>query len=146
MFSRVSISFAMTTQDFFDKGEKFPQTTIPCVLITLLLALCLFPWSIKKLRGSGKAKQLPGPRGLPLVGYLPFLSRNIHKTFMELTKIYGPIYKLPLGQRQCVIISSPNLAKEVVRDQDTIFANRNPTIAALAFSFGERILLSRLMG
>ncbi|XWS49804.1 hypothetical protein CRYUN_Cryun12cG0034300 [Craigia yunnanensis] len=125
----------MTTQNFFDKGEKFPQIILP-VIVTLLLLGYLLPWSIKKLRKSGNAKQLPGPRGLPLVGYLPFLGRNTHKTFMELAKIYGPIYKLSLGQRQCVIISSPNLAKEVVRDQDTTFANRNPTIAALAFSFG----------
>ncbi|OMO80885.1 Cytochrome P450 [Corchorus olitorius] len=53
-----------------------------------------------------------------------------------MAKIYGPIYKLSLGQRQCVIISSPHLAKEVVRDYDVTFANRNPNIAALAFSFG----------
>lgn len=55
---------------------------------------------------------------------------------MELAKIYGPIYKLSIGQKLCVIISSPSLVKEVVRDQDITFANRNPTIAALAFSFG----------
>ncbi|XP_022737194.1 cytochrome P450 84A4-like [Durio zibethinus] len=86
---------------------------------------------------SGKVKQLPGPRGLPLVVYLLILGRNTHRTLMELAKIYGhPIYKLSLGQRQCVIISSPYLAKEVVHDQDIVFANRNPTIAALAFSFG----------
>ncbi|GMI95589.1 cytochrome P450, family 706, subfamily A, polypeptide 6 [Hibiscus trionum] len=95
------------------------------------LLLLLF----KKLR-SAKVKLPPGPYGVPLVGYLPFLGRNIHQTFMELANIYGPIYKLSIGQKLFVLISSPALAKEVVRDQDITFANRNPTIAALAFSFG----------
>ncbi|XVF41192.1 hypothetical protein PTKIN_Ptkin01aG0260400 [Pterospermum kingtungense] len=64
------------------------------------------------------------------------ISHFLAETFMRLAKIYGPIYKLSIGQKLCVIISSPSLAKEVVRDQDITFANRNPTIAALALSFG----------
>ncbi|TYH07059.1 hypothetical protein ES288_A08G202500v1 [Gossypium darwinii] len=97
--------------------------------------MSLLSLSFKKLR-STKVKLPPGPYGLPLVGYLPFLGRNIHQTFMELANIYGPIYKLSIGQKLFVLISSPTLAKEVVHDHDISFANRNPTIAALAFSFG----------
>ncbi|KAL4324786.1 hypothetical protein GQ457_11G010300 [Hibiscus cannabinus] len=82
-----------------------------------------------KLR-SAKVNSPPGPYGVPLVGYLPFLRRNIHQTFMELANIYGPIFKLSIGQKLFVLISSPALAKEVLRDQDITFANRNPPIAA----------------
>ena len=70
--------------------------------------------------------------GLPAIPWANYL----HQMFMELAHVYGPIYKLSIGRRLCVIISSPSLAKEVVRDQDIIFANRNPSIASLAFSFG----------
>lgn len=78
------------------------------------------------------------PLGLPIVGYLPFLGSNLHQLFMELSHIYGPIYKLSIGRKLCVVISSPTLAKEVVRDQDVIFANRNSTMAASTFSFGRK--------
>ncbi|MBA0636856.1 hypothetical protein Godav_005321 [Gossypium davidsonii] len=108
--------------------------TLYTVLIAVV-AMSLLSLSFKKLR-STKVKLPPGPYGLPLVGYLPFLGRNIHQTFMELANIYGPIYKLSIGQKLFVLISCPTLAKEVVRDHDITFANRNPTIAALAFSFG----------
>ncbi|KAL0312785.1 UNVERIFIED_CONTAM: Labd-13Z-ene-9,15,16-triol synthase, chloroplastic [Sesamum radiatum] len=73
----------------------------------------------------------PGPRGLPILGYLPFLDRNLHLQFTILARKYGPIYKLWLGSKLCIVISSPSLIKQVVRDQDTVFANRDPTIAAL---------------
>ncbi|KAK8531677.1 hypothetical protein V6N12_053141 [Hibiscus sabdariffa] len=77
---------------------------------------------------SAKDNTPPGPYGVPLVGYLPFLRRNIHQTFMELANIYGSVYKLSIGQKSFVLISSPALAKEVVCDQDITLANCNPTI------------------
>ncbi|KAM3687088.1 hypothetical protein ACJW31_10G050200 [Castanea mollissima] len=67
----------------------------------------------------------PGPRGLPIIG-----------KFEELAGVYGSIYKVWLGQKLCVVVNSPSLLKEVVRDQDTIFCNRDPPIAALAATFG----------
>ncbi|GFZ01920.1 cytochrome P450, family 706, subfamily A, polypeptide 5 [Actinidia rufa] len=78
----------------------------------------------------------PGPRGLPIVGYLPFLRTNLHEQFTELVHQYGPIYQLWLGQKRCVVLSSPSLTKEVVRDQDMVFSNRDMHIAALVFTNG----------
>ncbi|MCD7459660.1 hypothetical protein HAX54_041577 [Datura stramonium] len=78
----------------------------------------------------------PGPRGLPIVGFLPFLRPNLHHQLTELSQQYGPIYKLWLGSKLCVVLNSPSLAKEVVRDQDTVFANRDPPIAGLVATYG----------
>ena len=78
----------------------------------------------------------PGPRGLPIIGYLPFLGTELHRKFEELAGVYGPIYKVWIGQKLCVVVNSPSLVKEVVRDQGTIFCNRDPPIAALAATFG----------
>ncbi|GAA0184032.1 hypothetical protein LIER_31346 [Lithospermum erythrorhizon] len=72
----------------------------------------------------------PGPRGLPILGYLPFLSsNNLHHDFTKLATKFGPIYRLWLGSKLCVVISSPALAKEVVRDHDKVMANRDVPIA-----------------
>ncbi|XP_073047837.1 labd-13Z-ene-9,15,16-triol synthase, chloroplastic-like [Primulina eburnea] len=84
----------------------------------------------------------PGPQGFPIIGYLPFLQLNLHKQFTELAKKYGPVYKLWLGTKLCVVISSPSLIKEVVRDQDTIFANRDPPVAAIVLTGGVDIVWS----
>ncbi|KAH9777434.1 cytochrome P450 family 706 subfamily A polypeptide 4 [Citrus sinensis] len=85
--------------------------------------------------GKGNSQLPPGPRGLPLVVYLPFLGRNLHRIVMDLAIVYGPIYKLWIGSKLYIIISSPTLVKEVVRDHDRKFANRNPTITASTLTY-----------
>ncbi|KAL0296166.1 UNVERIFIED_CONTAM: Flavonoid 3'-monooxygenase [Sesamum radiatum] len=77
----------------------------------------------------------PGPRGLPILGYLPFLGNNLLHKFGDLADQYGPIYKFYLGNQLCVVINSPSLVKEVVRDQDSIFGNRDSNIATLAATY-----------
>ncbi|XP_027774892.1 cytochrome P450 71D7-like [Solanum pennellii] len=78
----------------------------------------------------------PGPRGLPIVGFLPFLPTNLHHQLTKLSQQYGPIYKFWLGSKLCVVLNAPSLAKEVVRDQDSVFANRDPPIAGLVGTYG----------
>jgi cytochrome P450 len=95
-----------------------------------------FLWNNIKPKKAVAAPFPPGPRGLPLVGYLPFLGNDLHKKFTELAGVYGPIYKLRLGNKLCIVVSSPPLAKEIVRDKDTIFADRDPPISARVFTYG----------
>ncbi|XP_056160610.1 cytochrome P450 71AU50-like [Syzygium oleosum] len=103
----------------------------------MLTLSCLF-WLQRLLAifQKGKSRLPPGPRGLPVVGYLPFLGHNLHKFFMELAQEYGPICKLSIGTKLYVIVSSPILVKEILRDHDIVFANRNPSKASLVFSYG----------
>ncbi|KAL0310318.1 UNVERIFIED_CONTAM: cytochrome [Sesamum calycinum] len=101
------------------------------------LVICII-WCIKtSLNPARRTPSLPpGPRGLPILGYLPFLGNNLHHRYADLAQRYGPIYKLYLGNKLCVVINSPSLVKEVVRDQDSIFADRDANIAALAATYG----------
>ncbi|XP_004300638.1 PREDICTED: geraniol 8-hydroxylase-like [Fragaria vesca subsp. vesca] len=95
----------------------------------------LWTWN-KHLRNPKQAPLPPGPHGVPLLGYLPFLGTNLHHQFTDLSRVYGPIYKLQLGTKLGIVVSSPSLVKEVVRDQDTIFAYRDLTVAARILSYG----------
>ncbi|KAG2690938.1 hypothetical protein I3760_09G213900 [Carya illinoinensis] len=92
------------------------------------------------IKKQGKATVLaplpPGPRGLPIVGYLPFVGTKLHTKFEQLCGIYGPIYKVWLANKLCIVISSPSLAKEVVCDHDAIFSNRHANIVAHTVTFG----------
>ncbi|KAL7111417.1 hypothetical protein ACP275_05G086000 [Erythranthe tilingii] len=102
---------------------------------SISIALMSIFWYIKSL--IGKAPPLPpGPKGLPVLGYLPFLGKNLINEFTYLGNKYGPIFKLYLGNKLCVVISSPSLVKEVLHDQDAVFAHPDTPIAALVMSYG----------
>ncbi|XP_077242986.1 geraniol 8-hydroxylase-like [Tasmannia lanceolata] len=111
------------------------QKTETILIVSLaLFAILWYTWTAKK-SSKGKFPLPPGPRGLPLVGYLPFLTSDLHHDFGKLAKTYGPIMKLRLGSKLCIVVSSPEFAKEVMRDQDPTFANRDVPVAALAMNY-----------
>ncbi|GAV79641.1 p450 domain-containing protein [Cephalotus follicularis] len=115
-------------------NKKEMSREIITILVTVFASiwfLCIF----RKLR-KDNVQLPPGPRGLPIVGYLPFLGNNLHHEFTKLAQIYGPIYKLWLGNKLCVVINSSSLMKEVVRDQDKIFGNRDTPVATLISTYG----------
>ncbi|KAG2693736.1 hypothetical protein I3760_08G110100 [Carya illinoinensis] len=107
----------------YASDERFSSSTLT-VSIGIFEVLWLL-WVIKKQR-----------KAVPIVGYLPFIATELHTKFEQLGGIYGPIYKIWLANKLCIVISSPSLVKEVVRDHDAIFANRDATKAALAITSG----------
>ncbi|KAF7138491.1 hypothetical protein RHSIM_Rhsim07G0102200 [Rhododendron simsii] len=117
-------------------NEKDELARAVLTVSIMLLSILFYLWTFLKSKNQNSAPLPPGPCGLPIVGYLPFLSTNLHHQFAKLAKQYGPIYKLRFGKKLCVVLSSPSLAKEVVRDLDTVFADRDPHIAALAATNG----------
>ncbi|GFQ73967.1 cytochrome P450 2J2 [Trichonephila clavata] len=65
---------------------------------------------IKRLRSNFP----PGPIGLPIVGYLPFLSQNTHLDFIELGKKYGDIFSVRLGSQKVVILHGAEIIREAL--------------------------------
>ncbi|KAG5592995.1 hypothetical protein H5410_043509 [Solanum commersonii] len=78
----------------------------------------------------------PGPKAFPLIGNLHTLDPELHTYFASLSQTYGPICRLWLGKKLGIIITSPALAREVLKDKDTIFANRDVPAAGSEFSYG----------
>ncbi|KAH9609061.1 hypothetical protein KSS87_021821 [Heliosperma pusillum] len=116
-------------------GVKVKDQRFVLVAFTFLLTLCFFILFDKK-QTRRKYPSLPGPRGLPLIGYLPFLGSDLRWTFKDLAIIYGPIFKVRLGTTNCIVITSPSHAKDILKDQDAIFANRTPSVAGKLATFG----------
>ncbi|KAL0302552.1 UNVERIFIED_CONTAM: Flavonoid 3'-monooxygenase [Sesamum angustifolium] len=114
-------------------SDSLPLSAPLLILISLPIFWCLFMLFTKY--GNKTAPTPPGPRGLPIVGFLPFVRPDMHIQFTELARQYGPIYKLRLGTKLCTVISSQSLIKEIVRDNDTIFANRDCTVAGRIGSY-----------
>jgi hypothetical protein len=63
----------------------------------------------------------PGPTPLPFIGNLHQLGKKPHKSLAKLDEIHGPITSLKLGQITTIVISSPNMAKEILQTHDHIF-------------------------
>ena len=59
----------------------------------------------------------PGPRGFPLVGYLPFLGKTPERTVDKLSKKYGKIMSVRMGFEDAVFLNdfdSINKVSELV--------------------------------
>ena len=78
----------------------------------------------------------PGPPGVPLLGNLPFLDPELHTYFRDLGQKYGPIVKLQLGNKVGIIVNSPSVAREILKDHDVTFANRDVPQAGRAATYG----------
>lgn len=105
----------------------------------LALLWVVFLFFIKKSdKKRGQPPLPPGPKPLPLLGNLLSLDSELHTYFAGLSKDYGPILTFWLGKKVGIIISSPIVAKEVLKDQDTVFANRDVPAAALESAYGGR--------
>ena len=74
-----------------------------------------------------------GPRGMPVLGNLPFLHPDLHNCFAK--KKYGPVMRFWLGNKLTIVLSSPSLAK-VLQDKDAIFVDRDTPIAMLTMTYG----------
>ncbi|KAE8671569.1 Detected protein of confused Function [Hibiscus syriacus] len=103
-----------------------------------VFAIFWFRWTY--LKSKGKPPPPPGPRGLPLVGNLPFLRHDLHSYFAELASTYGPVVKLQLGSKIGILVTSPSAAREVLRDQDIVFANRDVPNTAKVITGGRDIV------
>nr|XP_025888426.1 premnaspirodiene oxygenase-like [Solanum lycopersicum] len=73
----------------------------------------------------------PGPWKLPIIGSLHhFIGALPHHVLRNLSGKYGPIMHLKLGEIDAVVVSSPHLAKQVLKVHDLSFAARTKLVAS----------------
>ncbi|PKU66140.1 geraniol 8-hydroxylase [Dendrobium catenatum] len=109
---------------------------VAAVATIILFYILLFGFRPPRIPSITRPSLPPGPSGLPIVGNLPFLEAELHSFFTRLASTYGPIFRLRLGSKLAIIISSPTLAREILHDQDLAFANHDVPAAARAITYG----------
>ncbi|XP_042005480.1 premnaspirodiene oxygenase-like [Salvia splendens] len=72
----------------------------------------------------------PGPRKLPIIGNLHQMSNPPFRCFRDLSNKHGPLMHLKLGECNAIVVSSPDIAKQMLKDLDPSFASRPQNVAA----------------
>ncbi|EXC30894.1 Flavonoid 3',5'-hydroxylase [Morus notabilis] len=97
--------------------QSFLIVCLSCLVSTILVRAIL-----TKTRTT--ARLPPSPPALPIIGHLHLVDRLPHQAFHKISNRYGPLIHLFLGSVPCVVVSSPEMAKEFLKTQETSFLNR----------------------
>ncbi|GJN10748.1 hypothetical protein PR202_ga28867 [Eleusine coracana subsp. coracana] len=93
------------------------------VLLIVLPFLYLHRW--KRANSSGGSRPPPSPWSLPVIGHIHHLGGALpHRAMRELARRHGPLILLRLGEVPCVVASSADAAREILRTHDVVFASR----------------------
>lgn len=101
---------------------------VDTILVGALVFLCgvklLQSWPIKRTKSSD-TETLPGPRGVPVLGYLPFLNADRpFDTFTQLRKKYGDIFQIRMGSMPVVVVNGKRALRECLVRHSEAFAGR----------------------
>uniref|UniRef100_A0A7N0UMT0 Uncharacterized protein n=1 Tax=Kalanchoe fedtschenkoi TaxID=63787 RepID=A0A7N0UMT0_KALFE len=111
---------------------SFPVFSTLVVSVLFILTL----WKISKCSSLNLP---PQPWKLPFIGNLhQLVSSPPHIAMRDLAVKYGPLMHLQLGEVPTVVVSSPDMAKEVMKTHDLIFASRPPIIATRIISYDSK--------
>nr|BAA92894.1 cytochrome P450 [Petunia x hybrida] len=88
-------------------------------------------------RSKQKINRLPpGPKQWPIVGNLFQLGQLPHRDMASFCDKYGPLVYLRLGNVDAITTNDPEIIREILVQQDDIFASRPRTLAAIHLAYG----------
>ncbi|KAM3930529.1 cytochrome P450 2K1-like [Leptodactylus fuscus] len=97
-----------------------PITLVLSLALCLSVALLFYGW-----KKNSHCKLPPGPRSLPIIGNLHILDlKRPYKTLHQLSKKYGPVYTIQLGEEKVVVLCGYEAVKDALVNHAEEFSGR----------------------
>ncbi|XP_044145413.1 cytochrome P450 2K6-like [Bufo gargarizans] len=111
------------------------------IILSVTVILILYNVFSKK---NNKYKNFPpGPKPLPLIGNMHMLDTvKPHKSLMEMSKIYGPVFSIQVGSDKTVILCGYETVKDALINYAEEFSGRPDSPVSTMTSKGYGILFS----
>ncbi|XP_059158140.1 cytochrome P450 1A1-like [Physella acuta] len=95
------------------------STLLVCSSVLLLLLWCLL-----RSTQTRDVINIPGPRGVPVLGNLLQLGKKPHKTLTAFRYKYGDVYQITMGSRPTVVLNGIQTIRQALVKQAEDFAGR----------------------
>ncbi|KAL8053438.1 hypothetical protein ABFX02_05G071000 [Erythranthe guttata] len=92
-------------------------------IVVLVAVLSWFLW-VRSGSRSHHRQLAPGPYPFPIIGNIHELGKHPHRSLTKLLKTYGPLMSLHLGSIYTVVVSSPEIAREILIKHGNAFSSR----------------------
>ena len=103
---------------------------VPLFVFIFFLHKCFFTTS------KNQNKLLPSPTKLPIIGNLHQLGSHPHRSLHELSNKYGPVMLLHLGSKPVIVVSSAEVACDIMKTHDLVWLNRLKSSIADGLLYG----------
>ncbi|KAH0703206.1 hypothetical protein KY285_017484 [Solanum tuberosum] len=78
----------------------------------------------------------PSPTKLPIIGNLHQLGSHPHRSLHKLSKKYSPVMLLHLGSKPVIVVSSAEVARDIMKTHDLVWSNRPKSSIADELLYG----------
>jgi len=102
------------------------------VLAIAVTAVCCYV--MLKIFYKNSRGGIPGPMALPIIGHLHLIGgSSLHKLLRDMSHKYGAVFRLKLGSRETVVLSTRHVIQEAFVKQAKTFAAR-PNLPTFAWT------------
>ncbi|XP_071999861.1 cytochrome P450 2K4-like [Engystomops pustulosus] len=115
-------------------------------LVLILLSVTVFLILVNVLNSKKNDKYRnfpPGPKSLPIIGNIHMLDiLKPHKSFLEISKTYGPVFSISFGQMKLVVLCGYETVKDALINHGEEFSGRPDSPISSQTSNGYGVIFS----
>ncbi|XP_064145728.1 thromboxane-A synthase isoform X5 [Loxodonta africana] len=110
----------METSGFLQWAQSSPMVTVALALVLVALLKWYSTSAFSRLEKLG----IRHPKPSPFIGNLTFFRQGFWESQLELRRRYGPLCGYYLGRRMFIVISEPDMIRQVLAENFSNFSNR----------------------